>query len=325
MRKLWSTIGFILLFLLLITGCSSGGNGQSSGNKKMDLKMGTEPWIGYGPWWIAEEKGIFKKNGINMEITMFKQDADINAAFASDKIQFANIASHTAMKMIANNDINLKTIVFMDESATADAVITTSKYKDLESLKGKKVAFEEGTTSDLLFRQAIKEQGLTPKDFNVVYMAASDAGLALISHKVDAAVTYEPYIAEIVKKDKSVHRIYTGKDSPGLISDMTAVKADYLEDHPDIKTKMQKVWDEAMDYWKAHPEEGNQIIANATGTSDDELPTILEGVKFFTVNEQKKSLDSGELEKGLDNIKSILDGQKQLKKDVDTHNILAID
>ena len=27
------------------------------------LAMGTEPWIGYGPWWIAKAKGFFQKEG----------------------------------------------------------------------------------------------------------------------------------------------------------------------------------------------------------------------------------------------------------------------
>lgn len=325
MKKTIGLLVALCMVLLMLAGCSnSGQSGGDSSKKSVDVKMGTEAWIGYGPWWIAEKAGIFKKNGINIEIIMFKQDSDINAAFASDKIQFANIASHTAMKMKANNDLNLKGVVFLDESKTADAMITKSKYKNLAALKGKKIAYEEGTTSDLLFRQAVKSSGLSMSDFKVVYMAASDAGLALISNKVDAAVTYEPYISTIIKKDKSVHRIYSGEDSPGLISDMTVAKSSYISKNPKIKAKLQKIWDEALAYWKEHPEEGNKIVAEASGTSTDELPTILDGIKFFTLDEQKEDAESENLSKSLSNIKDILNGQKQLKKEIDVEKLIDI-
>jgi len=26
------------------------------------VRIGTQPWIGYGPWWIAKEKGLFEKH-----------------------------------------------------------------------------------------------------------------------------------------------------------------------------------------------------------------------------------------------------------------------
>lgn len=325
MKRKLSVAGLLLLVLLLVAGCGNNASSSSSGGKKLvDLQMGTEAWIGYGPWWIAKEKGIFKKNGINANIVMFKQDSDINAAFASDKVQVANIASHTAMRMAANNAIDLKSIVFMDQSMTADAMITSAKYKSLSALKGKKVAYEEGTTSDLLFHQAVKTQGLKPSDFKVVYMAASDAGLALLSGKVDAAITYEPYISSIIAKDKTVHSIYSGEQSPGLISDMTVVKSSYLKAHPEMKAKLQKVWSEAMTYWKAHPSEGNKIVADATGTSAGDLPTILKGIKFYTLSDQKQAAESGDLDKALTNIKNILTQQKELKKNISIKELLSI-
>ncbi|MCI1857163.1 MAG: ABC transporter substrate-binding protein [Sporolactobacillus sp.] len=310
-------ITLVLVLLWVVTGC---GNQANSDQKTTNLTMGVEPWIGYGPWWIADKKGIFKKNGLNVKITTFKQDSDINAAFASDKIKVANIASHTAIKMKGNNGIDLKSIVFLDESQTADAVISTKKYQSLDQLKGKKVAFEEGTTSDLLFRQALKAHHLTITDFKIVYMPASDAGLALSSGKVDAAVTYEPYIASITAKNASIHSIYTAKQSAGLISDVAAVKQSYLAKNKSIKSKLQKSWKESLSYWEKHKKEGNAIIAEATGTPSDQLPTILKGLKFFSLEEQKDRQD--ELLKGYENIEKILLAQKTLKKAIDVSELL---
>src|SRR3954468_9210294 len=66
------------------------------------IKMGIEPWLGYGQWHIAAKKGLFKKVGLeSVEIVNFTTDADIDAALAAGQLQCGNIATHTAMNFMA--------------------------------------------------------------------------------------------------------------------------------------------------------------------------------------------------------------------------------
>ncbi|MTT31154.1 transporter substrate-binding domain-containing protein [Terrilactibacillus sp. BCM23-1] len=322
MKKLIGFIAVLSLVLTMLAGCNS--KGTSSGGDTPTYKMGLLPWTGYAPWYIAEETGLFKKYKINVKLVSFKQDADLNAAFASDDIQLANIASHTALRMVGQNGLDIKSIVFLDESTKADAMITSGKYQSFADLKGKKVAYEEGTTSDLLFKQALKDNNLTSKDFQVVLSSAADAGIALASNKVDAAVTYEPYISEIKNKNKDVHAVYSGSDAPGLISDMTVAKSSFLKENPKLQDKLEKVWQEALDYWKKNPDKGNEIVAKGTGSAVEDLPPILEGIKFFSIDEQQQLMDSGDLTKNIEKIKGILSSQEKFKHDVNVQNILAI-
>lgn len=332
MRKFGRMTAFVILVFFLLVGCSSGKEKANSDEKsneetgeKITITIGTQPWIGYGPWWIAEQKGIFEKYNIEAKFTNFIQDSDLNAAFASDNIQMANIATHTGLKMIANNDIDLKIITFLDESLSADAIVTKSEYQSLEDLKGKKIAFEEGTTSDILFRQAVSDHHLSVDDFEIVYMPASDAGLALLSNKVDAAVTYEPYISSIMEKDSNIHIIYSGENSPGLISDIAAVKADFLNENPELVKTLQQIWDEALKAWEEDQNSGNEIIAKESGTEVDQLPPILEGIHFFNMDEQREMVKSGELLTKINNIQAILKSQGGLDRDVDGEEIIAIE
>ncbi|MGE5703861.1 MAG: ABC transporter substrate-binding protein, partial [Clostridia bacterium] len=188
------------------------------------------------------------------------------------------------------------------------AILGSKDITDVAQLKGKKVAFEEGTTSDLLLMQALKEKGMTKKDVETVFMPAANAGLSLIPGQVDAAVTYAPFIHEVLDKgkDKGVQVIYSGKNAPGLISDIVVAKADYLSQHPDVKEKLRKVWDEALDYWKANEKEGNEIVAAGSGSKAEELPPILAGLKFYSTKETADKAASGELEKTVKNIHGLM-------------------
>ena len=105
------------------------------------FKMGIEPWLGYGQWYIAQEKGLFAKNGLkDVQIVNFSEDKDINAALASGQLDAANIATHTAMGMVAAG-LPVKIVLLLDVSMKADAIIAGKGINTIADLKGKQVAY----------------------------------------------------------------------------------------------------------------------------------------------------------------------------------------
>ncbi|QJD82993.1 ABC transporter substrate-binding protein [Cohnella herbarum] len=343
--KKWVVLTALCMFVSLLSACGSNGNNNEKqpasspaassassassdpsaspeqSDEPVSLAMGMQPWVGNGPWWIADKAGIFKKHGLDVTIKMFNQDADMNAAYAADVIQVSNVATHTAIKLATKEGVPMTGVIFLDESHKADAVLGLTGIDSITQLKGKKIAFEEGTTSDLLIRKALKENNISLDDVKFVQMPASDAGMALLAKKVDAAVTYEPYISTIMNKgDASI--LYSGENAPGLISDIAIVRTDFLEEHAGLKEKLMKAWDESLAYWKANQAEGNEIVAKESGISAEELPVILDGLKYFSTEDQNKLLDSGELLKSVQNIQQILIEQGALDKEVDLQKIV---
>ena len=163
------------------------------------LRIGTQPWLGYGPWWIAQEKGFFAARGVNVQLINFIQDQDINAALASRRLDGANIATHTAINFI-DRGVDIRLVLLMDASYEADAIIADASIKSIKDLRNKRVAFEEITTSDLLLTYALRENGMSKSDIRPVPMPAADAGTALIAGRVDVAVTYEPYLTAALRR-----------------------------------------------------------------------------------------------------------------------------
>ena len=193
------------------------------------IKMGIEPWLGYGQWHIAAKKDLFKAQGLeSVEVINFNTDADINAALAAGQLQCGNIATHTAMNFIAAG-LPIKIVALLDVSKTADAMISDGSVTDIKGLKGKQVAYEEGTTSDILLNYALSQNGMTIADIEKVPMPASDAGSALIAGKVPVAVTYEPYLTLAMQQNPKVKMIYSAGENPGLISDVFVVRDEFLE------------------------------------------------------------------------------------------------
>jgi NitT/TauT family transport system substrate-binding protein len=253
------------------------------------VRIGTQPWIGYGPWWIAQEKGIFAKYGLEAELVDFVEDKEVNAAFASGQMDAANLATHTAIKLYAAG-LDLRIVLLEDASYQADAILAPKSITQISELRGKKVAYEEGTTSDLLLNYALSQNGMSLKDIEPVFMPAADAGAALIAGRVDIAVTYEPYISEALAQNPDLHLLYTAAERPGLISDVLAVRANL---DPQIVKALLQVWQEALDFYNQNPEEGKAIIARNVGSTPEELKTAFDGVRFYSLEENRAELASG--------------------------------
>ena len=253
------------------------------------FKIAMEPWLGYGQWVIADSKGFFKEHGLqDVQLVNFTQDKDLDAAFASGQVDGANVATHTAMALAAAG-MPLKIVMLLDFSLTADAIISVD-VKSIADIKGKQVAFEEGTTSDILLNYALQKNGMTMADVTKVPMPASDAGTALIAGKVPVAVTYEPYLTTAMHQNDKAKLIFTAGEDPGLISDVFVVRADVLEKRPGQVLALLKAWDESLAYYRANTADGQAIIAKAVGDTPENLKTAFDGVRYYSLSENQQHL-----------------------------------
>lgn len=71
-----------------------------------------------------------------------------------------------------------------------------SGISSIKDLKGKKVAYTKGTSSQYLLLQALKKAGMSASDVTWVNMDQSSASVAFAKGKVAAWVTWDPYTAQ---------------------------------------------------------------------------------------------------------------------------------
>jgi len=272
---------------LLVQAAPAGAADIPAKPEAGTFKLGIEPWLGYGQWHVATAKGLFKKAGLDdVNVVNFTEDKDLNAALASGQLDAANIATHTAMAMVAAG-LPVKIVSLLDFSLSADAILAGSDIKTIADLKGKNVAYEEGTTSDILLNYALASNGMTIADITKVPMPAADAGSALIAGRVPVAVTYEPYISTARAQNKDVQLLFAAGKDPGLISDVFVVNEDALKSKPGQVLAMLKAWDLALADYKANTKEDREIIAKAVGASPDDLVTAFDGVQYYSTGEAK--------------------------------------
>lgn len=313
---------FNTLKMLAITTAISLGAGSAFADT---VKIGVQPWLGYGPLWVAAEKGFFKEAGVDVELVNFNWDQDLTAGLASGNLHLVAAATNTSLVNI-NQGVPVVGILVMDQASTADAVIAGEGIASIADMKGKSVAYERGATSDLLLNYALKVNGMTLADVNPVPMGASEAGLALIAGRVDAAVTYEPYISTALRQDDKVSAIYTAAEKPGLISDLLVGSPDWVKANQKDLEGVIRAWDMAVAFVRENPAEGGKLIADAVGAPMEEFEVGFKGVKLFDSKENIAIL-GGEFQETVKAIGEIMieTNPEDIKRIVAADELLSLD
>jgi NitT/TauT family transport system substrate-binding protein len=174
----------------------------------------------------------------------------------------------------------------MDQSFGGDGIVASSAIQTVKDLEGKTVGLDKASTSYFFFLAVLQKYGVDETKINIQEMTAGDAGAAFVAGKLDAAVSWEPWLTKASQR-KGGHVLISSREFPGYIVDVISVRQDFIAQHPDAVLGLVKAWNDAVEYYRQNPEEGNKIMAQALSLSEQETADMAKGVKFMGKAENK--------------------------------------
>jgi len=255
------------------------------------VKVGVSDWTGWVAWYVAEQKGYFKKHGANVKLVWFANYSDSIAALSTGQLD-ANSQTWSDTLGPLSKGLPLKAILVNDNSAGNDALMVGPRIQSFADLKGKTIALEQYSISHFVLYTALAQHGMGPKDVTVVNLSAGDAAAAFISGRVDAAVLWNPWISQIEKSGKG-RALFTSREMPGLIPDLLVAQDKSVQDHRKDFVGMVQAWFDTVAFIHDHPDEAVQIMAKVVGMKPEEYRVFLPGTRFFDGAGNAQALDPG--------------------------------
>lgn len=249
------------------------------------VKVGVSDWPGWVAWYVAEQKGYFKKHGADVKLVWFANYTDSISALSAGQIDANSQTWSDTMAPLAKG-IPLKAVLVNDNSAGNDALMVGPKIKSFKDLKGKKIALEEYSVSHFLLTMALGKNGMTLKDVQVVNLSAGDAAAAFMAGRVDAAVVWNPWINTIQTSGKG-KPLFSSKDVPGLIPDLLVAQEKSLKAKRRDFVGMVRAWYDVEAFLRTNPDEATKIMAKVVGLDAKDYKVFLPGTRFF---DQKANL-----------------------------------
>lgn len=242
--------------------------------------------------------GYFEEEGLNVHLVEFADGPTIIAAMESGSIDMGYIGPGAHKLCIQGR----AKIFMLSQIGNADHVLArhSAGIETYADLKGKKVGYSSGTSSEMILQYALEEAGLTFDDIQAYEMEVSSLVSAMVSGSVDAAAAWSPNTSTIIASDPD--------DIYSLCSNVTfanrsvspaswIVLNGYYEQHADIVLRFARALYKAMDYGSdpANFEQVAKWVADQCGvdveiamnqTGDADWPSsaeIIEGAQNGTI------------------------------------------
>ncbi len=225
----------------------------------------------YSVVWVGVSAGIFKKNGLDIEILSGQSTTTALQSILSGE---APIGNADTLGVLVANEKGADFVTFMNYQRTMPYELFVRKeIKTPQELKGKLMGITRfGGTIDHMSRVVLEKLELDPnKDVTFIQGgSAADRAKAMINNSIQAGLfsTPEPVI---LAKEPSVKRLLKLSDL-GVVypfySGVTTRK--YLKEHRDVIRFFVKGYLESLKFYATHKKESMEIISKRLRTKDEE-------------------------------------------------------
>lgn len=293
----------------------------------LSASLGTVTWIGYTPIYIAQEKGFYQEQGLDLKIQVFNSGSEAIAAFAAGRTDGLSLVPSEAVQLAANGK-DYRVIYVIDTSNGADGILARKSITSIADFKGKQIAVEKGGVSHFFLLQVMTEAGLKESDVSLVNLDPSAAAAAYQAGKVDVAVTYAPFLFTSNQAQSDGRIIYDSSklSTPTAIADLLIFDTKFIGQNPQAIEAFIKGNVKALEFFNSNRQEGLEIASKQLGLKPAELDEQLKGVRLMDLPSNVKMLSDPAsnlyMLKPLTAMVDFLKGQGQINKTPDVSGVL---
>jgi ABC-type nitrate/sulfonate/bicarbonate transport system substrate-binding protein len=242
---------------------------------RLDVVIGNN--FGHLPMFVGAEKGIFERHGIDARMKVVDTGTDMVNAMHNGEAQIGDMSVTTFLKAVHSGE-PFKVIGIIMNDATRDNAdeplgIVTRKGTgivagNVADLKGKRVGLARGQTSDEYFKMVLRRAGMRYEDLTIENIW-SQFGLApaLEKGKVDAVVSWEPYVTAVLEGVADSFLVIRGGHHMSYVMVATA-HGPTVASKPDVVRNFAAGLAGASHYTRNHRDEAVEIFAKWVPNTD---------------------------------------------------------
>ncbi|MBA2689737.1 MAG: ABC transporter substrate-binding protein [Burkholderiales bacterium] len=231
-------------------------------------------------FFIADKKGYFRQEGLNVTFTSFNSAAKMMAPLGAGQLDVGGGTVSAGLYNAVARGIHLKIVAdkgsikpgygFSSLLVRKDHV-DGGRYKSWGDLKGMKVAIgASGTGTASALNEALKKGGLKYKDVDVVDMAFPQHVLAFANKAIDASITNEPTVTRAVKDGVAVRVAGNDVFYPDQQTAVVLYGGEFIKNQPEAARKFMRAYIRAIRDYNDALKDGKIAGPNA-----DEIIAIL--------------------------------------------------
>jgi NitT/TauT family transport system substrate-binding protein len=251
---------------------------QTSNEKPLRISVGVWPpnFLVY----VAQEKGYFEKNSVDVNLTLVQDYADTLRDYANREYDGIFVVYSDAI-IQDSEGIDTKVVFNTDIAKNADPIM--GSLDNLTELKGKKIGIDGiNSFSHYYILESLEKVGLGEGDVEFVNIPVQNMSDALKKGEIDAGHTYNPYTTDALKSGFKI--LSKGTIVPGVLTTVLAFHSDIVEQRPNDIQNIIKSLIEAKEDYEKNKEQDVEIMSVNTGVNKTDIINGLESAEVMDLD-----------------------------------------
>ncbi len=215
---------------------------------------------------IAADRGAFKAEGLDVEVTDFGGGAKLQQAIISGAIDMT-VSAGTDLAFSVKGSPDMAVAAMGNKPTLGIVVAYDAPLKTVDDLKGKKVGVTTvGSLTEWLMKRLVAQQGW-PKDAVTIVPVGSDLqsqAALLTTGQIDGVVAPPAFGVQLELSKKArilLSQFDIGKD---FLGEAIYASTSFIQGHPDDVRHFLKAWFENIAWMRAHKAETVELARKYT-------------------------------------------------------------
>lgn len=220
--------------------------------------------------YVAQEEGLFKKNGLDVELIHIPSSSRGIQAILAGEIAFSYMDGNNAAQA------NLKganlALVAGATNHMVFSLMAKPEIKKISDLRGKKIGITRvGSSTHTSALYALSQAGLKPSDYQILpLMEVPNIFTALIAGQIDAGVVSPPTNSRARKAGLN-ELMNIAKEGPEYVSVAIGTTRAYIKVNEDTVRRVVRSYTEAVQLFRASKQIGMRVLQKYTKVKDQEI------------------------------------------------------
>ena len=255
----------LLAAACLTIAASASAFAQTPEKPKLTLGVGGKALLYYLPLTIAERKGFFKEQGLDVEIQDFSGGARSLQALVGGSVDVVTGAYEHTIRMQAKGQ-DIRAVIELGRfPAIAVAVKKDRKWNSPADFKGMKIGVTApGSSTNMLMNFVMARAGLSPSDASFIGIGSAQSALAAMQKgEIDAVSHLEPVLSFLeragevrvvidTRTEEGTRALFGGSNPAAVLY----AKKSFIDQNPRTMQALANVFYKALQWLKtASPED----------------------------------------------------------------------
>jgi NitT/TauT family transport system substrate-binding protein len=219
--------------------------------------------------WIANDEGIFKKNGLDVELLHIPSSSRIIQTMLAGEIAISYVDGRNAIQSnLTGSDVALIAGV---TNRFSFSIMARPEIKRLADLKGKRIGVTRvGSSTHTVALYALGQAGLKPGDYEIFPLAeVPNILVAMMAGRIDAGPLSSPTPIR-ARKAGMVELAAMAKDGPEYVSVAVGTTRAYIRANEEVVRRFVRSYAEAVHLFKSNKPIALKALQKYTRVTDPE-------------------------------------------------------